>query len=127
MRRVELIPGWTAARWWAIMLVVSCVGILPIAAIALSVVRLTDDSQIVLAVVGVAVISVLEYFPIFKMQATQRREAVANYTSLWWPKDLTLDQVDPVTGVVIREGGTPRLTSAQYREARAKALNPLAF
>ena len=63
----------------------------------------------------------------FRTQAAQRREAAAGYTSLRWPREVTLDQVDPKTGTVIREGGTPRLTSSQYRVARAKAENPLAF
>ena len=127
MRRVELIPEWSAARWFAVMVVATILGVVPVAAVALLLIRSTDDSVAVPLVVGAVAISALEYIPVFKLQTAQRREAAAGYTSMRWPKDLTLDQVDPTTGMVLREGGTPRLSAPEYRLARAKTQNPLAF
>ncbi len=108
-------------------MIVTVLGFVPVAVIALLLFRPDSESWIVPAVAGVVILSVLEYIPVFKLLVAQRRETAAGYTSLRWPKDATLAQVDPATGTVVREGGTPRLSGAQYRVARARAQNPLAF
>lgn len=127
MRRVDLVPGWTAARWWTVTVTVSCLSALPLATIALWAFRVDDDSRIVPTLAGVGLISLAEYVPVLNWLRAQRREAAAGYTTLRRPRDLILHQVDPATGVVIREGGTPFLSPAEYRSARARAQNPLAF
>lgn len=52
----------------------------------------------------------------------RRREYAAGYTTLWTDEEQrALDEVDPSTGLVIREAGDDPLTKPQRRAARVEA------
>lgn len=117
----SLVTGVPAYRWFWLALI----GLLGAPAVAVAVNAVADRMPPTFSVVGTVcavALMTLSFVSFCMLYLQRRREYAAGYTTLWTDEEQrALDEVDPSTGLVIREAGDDPLTKTQRRAARVEA------
>ena len=121
--RIILIPGWPASRYQLIGFIGLWVGFAGLGlAFAAPYAGLPTWLVVLLWALTVIGMTTMVVFLTLGYRAGQR-EAEAGYATAFRPVNLDLPQIDPATGLVIREGGSELLSwPVQYNAAKRQAI-----
>lgn len=121
--RITLIPGWPASRFQLIGFIGLWVGFAGLGlAFAAPYAGLPTWLVVLLWALTVMGMATMVVFLTLGYR-TGQREYAAGYATAFRPVNLEVPQVDPATGLIIRQGGTELLSwPVQYNAAKRQAI-----
>ncbi|GAA2227055.1 hypothetical protein N1031_03325 [Herbiconiux moechotypicola] len=125
MKLVKQVPGLSSIAWYRLMIVGIVIVAIFLALAMLAIVSgkvVIQNNPLALAALATTGFGVgLVWFAVNRLEKKVKSEIANGYTTS--PVGyFHLDEVDPRTGYVIREAGTPRLSPATRRARRAEAI-----